>query len=253
MNIVPVLDLLNGIVVRGVAGRRSDYQPLRSSLTTSVQPLDVARALRTAFGFTKFYVADLDAILHQSPGWSCYRQLIADGFQLLVDAGIQSVEQSLLLRDCGAEPIIGLESCPSPRVLAEIVAALQGEITFSVDLQDGRPLLSRASSEWSVDPRAIVRQSVECGVTRMIVLDLADVGTFSGGRTEQLCRSLLLEFPSLELTCGGGVRGVEDLRRLELAGASAVLVASALHDGRLSALAVPGISAKAPTYPLKLM
>lgn len=253
MNVVPVLDLLNGVVVRGVAGQRSDYQPLRSSLTTSIQPLDVARALRSVYGFSRFYVADLDAIVHQSPGWDCYEQLIADGFRLLVDAGIQSAEQSLRIRDCGAEAIIGLESCPNPRVLAEIVAANHGEITFSLDLQDARPLLSRDSSEWSIDPRAIVRQSVACGVTRMIVLDLADVGTFSGGRTEQLCRSLLLEFPGLELTCGGGVRGVEDLRRLEMAGASGVLVASALHDGRLSALAVTSAPEKHPTYPLKLL
>ena len=39
---------------------------------------------------------------------------------------------------------------------------------------------------------------------------------------------------------GGGVRGVEDLRRLKRSGASAVLVASALHDGRLT----PGAAAE---------
>lgn len=233
MQVLPVLDLLNGIVVRGVAGRRAEYQALRSRLTADVEPLAVARALHAQFQFTRFYVADLDAILHGRPNWDEYRQLIDDGFEILVDAGIATVEQSLFVRDCGAEPIVGLESCPGPEVLASIVDANRGAITFSLDLQDGCPLLA-AESTWSSQPVEIIRQSVACGVTRIIVLDLADVGTSSGGRTAGLCQSLLAEFPDLKLTCGGGVRGIEDLRRFELLGASTVLVASALHDGRLT-------------------
>jgi len=241
MDIIPVLDLLNGIVVRGVAGRRSEYRPLRSNLTMSVQPLDVARALREVFDFSRFYVADLDAIVHHHPNWQTYRQLIADGFQLLVDAGIRDVESSLSVRDCGAEPIIGLESCPGPQVLSDIISSNRGEITFSLDLLDGRPLLSSDSRDWSRDPYEIVGQSVACGVTRIIVLDLADVGTSSGGRTEALCRSLLAEFPDLKLTCGGGVRGLDDLRRMQRMGADSVLIASALHDGHLSAIELRGL------------
>jgi phosphoribosylformimino-5-aminoimidazole carboxamide ribotide isomerase len=241
MQVLPVLDLLNGIVVRGVAGRRAEYRPLQTLLTTSVQPLDVARALRAAFDFSTFYVADLDAILHHRPNWDAYRRLIDDGFRLLVDAGIETVDESLSVRDCGAEPIVGLESCPGPRVLAEICSANDGAITFSLDLLNGRPLLTDNQSAdnatgWNPDPCEIVRQSVEAGVTRIIVLDLADVGTSSGGRTDELCRSLRAEFPGLRLTCGGGVRGIEDLRRLKSAGADSVLVASALHDGRLRAV-----------------
>jgi uncharacterized protein related to proFAR isomerase len=35
------------------------------------------------------------------------------------------------------------------------------------------------------------------------------------------------------VTAGGGVRGPDDLRGLHACGVKAVLVASALHDGRL--------------------
>src|SRR5579872_5647704 len=44
MRIVPVLDLLGGVVVRGVGGRRREYRPVVSRLTPSCDPLDVARA-----------------------------------------------------------------------------------------------------------------------------------------------------------------------------------------------------------------
>lgn len=234
MEVLPVLDLLNGVVVRGVAGRRSEYRPLQTRLTTSCQPRDVARAIRSEFGLTRLYVADLDAIMHRCPNWDVYRQLLDDGFHLLVDAGIRTVEESLTIQAIGAEPIVGLESCPSPQVLADIVSADPRGITFSLDLKDGHPLLAVDTTGWSPPPLEIARQAVACGVTRMIVLDLADVGTSTGGQSEILCRSILTAFPELTLTCGGGVRGIDDLRRLRLAGVGRVLVASALHDGRLS-------------------
>lgn len=234
MEVLPVLDLLDGVVVRGVAGKRSEYRPIQSRLTSSVQAIDIARVFQSVFGFRKFYVADLDAILHQRPNWDIYRQLIGSGFRLLVDAGIRNVEQSLAVRQCGAEPIVGLELCSSPSVLSEIHQANQGFITFSLDLRDGEPIIPDNSSDWKADALEIARQSVACGVRRIIVLDLADVGTSSGGRTDDLCRRILAESAGLELTCGGGVRGPEDLERLRLVGVSAVLVASALHDGRLS-------------------
>ncbi|HEY4260775.1 MAG TPA: HisA/HisF-related TIM barrel protein [Schlesneria sp.] len=234
MQVLPVIDLLGGVVVRGIAGQRSDYRPLQSKLTTSVQPLDVARAIRSTFGFTNVYLADLDAIVDGQPNWNSYQTLLNDGFRLLVDAGVRDVALSLELRRIGVEPIVGLESCPSPSVLAEIVTANHGHVTFSLDLKNGRPLLASDSAGWIDNPTVIARQAVASGVSRMIVLDLADVGTSSGGQTKALCQSLRAEFPHLFLTCGGGVRGIDDLQKCQSWGASCVLVASALHDGRLT-------------------
>ena len=65
------------------------------------------------------------------------------------------------------------------------------------------------------------------------MLDLARVGLGLGTGTEVLIRKLRKGWPKLELIAGGGVRGREDLARLEAAGADAVLVASALHEGSL--------------------
>jgi len=68
----------------------------------------------------------------------------------------------------------------------------------------------------------------------VLVLDLLRVGEGGGPGTEALCATLIAEYPDLELTAGGGVRGAADLRRLRACGARAALVASALHDGALS-------------------
>ena len=230
--VLPVLDLLGGVVVRGVAGRRDEYRPLKSRLTTSTAPLDVARALRSEFDFQRLYVADLDAIVHRRPNWDVARQLVDDGFRLLVDGGVEAVEDVRNWRSLGCEVVIGLESSRSPTDLAAMVAECES-VTFSLDLQNGVPMLAKTATGWSRLPNEVVCQAMECGVSKLIVLDLADVGMGSGARTGSLCRSILTEFPNVHLTSGGGVRSRADLADWRACGVQQVLVASALHDGRL--------------------
>ncbi len=68
----------------------------------------------------------------------------------------------------------------------------------------------------------------------MLVLDLARVGEGTGTGSEELCAEIVRSSPQVELSVGGGVRGWEDLARLRDGGVRAVLLASALHDGRVT-------------------
>jgi phosphoribosylformimino-5-aminoimidazole carboxamide ribotide isomerase len=54
-----------------------------------------------------------------------------------------------------------------------------------------------------------------------------------GISTIDLCRMIAADFRG-RLIAGGGVRGIDDLQALTNAGCQAALVASALHDGRLT-------------------
>jgi phosphoribosylformimino-5-aminoimidazole carboxamide ribotide isomerase len=49
-------------------------------------------------------------------------------------------------------------------------------------------------------------------------------------------------YPHLKLIAGGGIAGPADLDRLAALGVSGVLVASALHDGRISPSTVSRMS-----------
>jgi phosphoribosylformimino-5-aminoimidazole carboxamide ribotide isomerase len=233
MRVLPVLDLMGGQVVRGVAGRREKYRPIVSRLCASSKPLDVARAFRTHFGLSDLYLADLDAIGGGNPAFSTYSELISDGFCLWIDAGITKAERVNLLADAGVEQIIiGLETA-GPTVLAEVVGAFGERIVFSLDLKGGAPLGDTAA--WGTsDPMKIAEKAVALGVHRLIVLDLAKVGVADGTGTEDLCARLTAAHPDLEVIAGGGVRGPEDLHRLRDCGVGMAIVASALHDGKLT-------------------
>ena len=54
--------------------------------------------------------------------------------------------------------------------------------------------------------------------------------------TVPLCRQLRAECRDVEIITGGGVRHAGDLAELAAVGVDGVLVASALHDGALSAV-----------------
>jgi phosphoribosylformimino-5-aminoimidazole carboxamide ribotide isomerase len=85
------------------------------------------------------------------------------------------------------------------------------------------------------DPLELAARVVECGAQSLIVLDLAGVGERGGVPTRDLCRRLREEFPKVELVTGGGVRDARDLAELAESGMDGVLLATALHDGSLSA------------------
>lgn len=234
MRILPVLDLMGGEVVRGVAGRRSEYRPVVSRLCASSRPADVARAFRAHFGLEELYLADLDAIAGGDPALTTYALLQADGFRLWIDAGVRELNRVHLLAEAGVEcVVIGLETAAGPDVLAEACGTLSEGVVFSLDLKAGAAL-GNAAPWGTSEPEAMAAQAVALGVRRLIVLDLARVGVGDGTGTEDLCARLTAAHPGVEVIAGGGVRGAADLRRLRTCGVRTALVASALHGGRLT-------------------
>lgn len=239
MQIVPVIDLKRGKVVRGIGGRRDEYRPIVSSLTAGSDPGAIASALVAQFAPTTIYVADLDAIETGEADIACWRAIAATGAKLWIDAGIGNLHRARYVVETlgrvgiSGSPVIGLESLASIDVLDEIVLAVGPDALFGLDLRDGVPL-ARNSADQQLTPIDWAAAAVSAGFSRMLILDLADVGTGHGTRTLELCRRLKAEYPRLELISGGGVRHVGDLRDLAAAGCSAALVASALHDGRIT-------------------
>ncbi len=241
MKIIPVMDLMNGLVVRGVAGHRDEYRPIESCLVPSAKPMEVAAAFRARLGLSELYVADLDAILKDQPNRELYERLADAGFQIMVDAGLKMADQAHQIINAGIETtsvVMGLETIPGPELVEELCHQIpRHRLILSLDMQGGK-LLGNLE-RWSCrDPFELACQAVKLGVQRMIVLDLAQVGVSGGLATIELCQRLQQEFPQLEIITGGGVRNVDDLERLEAAGVAAALVATSLHNGTIRAIDV---------------
>lgn len=239
MRVLPVIDLLHGQVVRGIAGERENYRPIQSQLASDAKPESIARAF-AEFGFRECYVADLNAIAGGEPHWDAYAAMLHHGLELWIDAGC--AEQALAKRLASFEVagrglkriLVGLESLESPDRMPKLVECIDTErIVFSLDLKHGRPL-TRIDDWRTLEPLEIARRVYACGARSFVILDLAAVGTNGGPATTTLCEDLRRASPDVELISGGGVRNADDLRTFAKAGCDFALVASALHDGRIT-------------------
>jgi HisA/HisF family protein len=241
MRVIPVIDLMHGQVVRGVAGNRSQYRPIESHIASDARPATIARSLVESFGFKIVYVADLDAIQGGSPNLHAWEEISRAGLSLWIDAGVGdpaaclAVAERLSSLTTEAHIIIGLESLRDPDDDGwKNALSCSPDSIFSLDLKNGVPI-HRIHAWRDCSPVEIALSARALGFSKMIVLDLADVGTSQGTRTLALCGQLAQELPSMNIIAGGGVRGMDDLHALSSAGCCAALVASALHDGRLTA------------------
>ena len=243
MRIIPVLDLLNGVVVQAIAGRRSDYQPIRSCLTDSVDPVVVLRRLATVCQSKSAYVADLDAIMRRHPNRCTLAELSRLDLRLIVDAGVQSAADAQNLFDLGVSSVVlATESLPGPALAQQIVDRFGADrLIVSVDLRDGT-LLAPHSAWTRSCPVDVVRECAAMGFHRWIILDLASVGTGDGLPTLSVCRQVRSLRPSDEIITGGGVRTAADLHQPAEIGVDGLLVASVLHGQQISASDIAALS-----------
>jgi phosphoribosylformimino-5-aminoimidazole carboxamide ribotide isomerase len=130
--------------------------------------------------------------------------------------------------------VLGLETLRGPEALAQTVEQIGApDVAFSLDLRQGVPILPEPNPWGSTNPMQLLDIAIDRGVLRIILLDLARVGTGRGTGTIELLSEIRTRHPTLEVIVGGGISGAGDLRMLSEAGATAALVGSALHDGRI--------------------
>jgi phosphoribosylformimino-5-aminoimidazole carboxamide ribotide isomerase len=237
--LIPVIDLMGGVVVHARAGERASYRPLRSKLADGSQAVDIVRGLLEFHVFETLYIADLDAIQRRGDHFSLIGRLRGEfpNLRLWVDAGFDDLDAARRFLDADlAEIVLGSES--------------QSDLAFLEALQDEARLI--LSLDFKGDERlgpGALFEPTEIWPERVIVMTLARVGGATGPDLARLA-TIRKQTPERRLFAAGGVRGRDDLEALLAAGAAGVLLASALHDGRLTADDLGVISSRPPCPPV---
>ncbi|MFL6622831.1 MAG: HisA/HisF-related TIM barrel protein [Sulfurifustis sp.] len=223
MQLIPVIDLLKGQVVHARAGNRRAYQPLQSPLGGGSDPVAVVQALLGLHPFRTFYIADLDAIQRRGDNATIVRALQHRFPQVewWLDAGFSDANA---VADASAQglghPVMGSETLADSAALLGAVRAF-GHVILSLDFKHDAFL-----------GPADVLASPSFWPERVIVMTLARVGTDTGPDFARL-RQLCARDRGKRFYAAGGVRGPADLEELERIGVAGVLLATALHTGRL--------------------
>lgn len=221
MQIIPVIDLMNGRAVHARAGQRDRYAPVSSPLCRDGDALRLAESYLDIFPFSTLYVADLDAILGRGSNRAVLAALAErlPDCSLWVDAGPLSASLDLP----GARPVLGSESHTAPHDGEDPGHVLS--LDFSADGFVGDATFLDRPESWPPD---------------VIVMTLARVGMRAGPDLATASRVRAMA-GARRLYLGGGVRDARDLEEARAAGMDGALVATALHEGALTHAAIAAL------------
>ena len=233
MEVIPVLDLKDGAVVHARMGRRSEYHPIQTPLSSTSNPIDVARGLLSIYPFETFYIADLNAIERKGDNDAALLHLKAEfpDVTFWVDNGAADLASARCWLDAGlGDLVLGSESQKDDVVARGL--SRNDRVVFSLDYR----------GDAFVGPMALLGNA-DAWPRRVIVMTLARVGTAMGPDLERLSAIKARALKKL-VYAAGGVRDADDLAVLARAGIEGVLVASCLHDGKLAGAQIARLRAK---------
>jgi phosphoribosylformimino-5-aminoimidazole carboxamide ribotide isomerase len=223
VQVIPVLDLKDGVVVHARMGQRNQYRPIETPLSPTSSPIDVARGLLSVHPFETFYIADLDAIERKRNNNAALAEMKAEFPHLVfwVDNGVADLARAQDWLDAGlGDLVLGSETQKD----GTLVRHFSGDdrVILSLDYR----------GDAFVGPTRVLCDA-ETWPARVIVMTLARVGSAMGPDLDRLT-AIKNRVPEKRLYAAGGVRDAVDLTALARAGIGGALVASCLHNGELA-------------------
>ena len=222
MHVIPVIDLKGGTVVHARMGQRDKYRPIETPLAPGSEPVDVARGLMSVYPFTTLYVADLDAIGGRGDNRTALARVKQSLPQvtLWVDSGIAGMAAAMdwLAQDLG-HVVFGSETQTDVDLVHRL--AKDPRVVLSLDFR---------GADFQGPPELLAHPG--CWPERVIAMTLDRVGSHGG---PDLDRLRAVKSAARKVYAAGGVRDAADLQALAEAEIAGALIASSLHNGRLTA------------------
>ena len=216
VRVIPVMDLMDGAVVAGRGGRRDEYAPAPSIYLASPDPFHFVERFSSLFGFTTFYVADLDSIMRKGGNGTLIASLVEHtSFSFIVDGGYAHIGDAPAMDRL--TPVFATES-----FLGWNDAGDMSRAYVSMDMKGDRLV----SAIGGLTIEGACAQARDKGCRRFIHLRMDAVG-------EKNFDPRLLTPPrdGEDWVYGGGVRSARDITTLHAEGYAGALVSTALRDG----------------------
>ncbi len=242
--LIPAIDIKDGSCVRLYQG---DYDRM-----TVFDRDPVAVAQRWAeLGAHRLHVVDLDGAKAGRPlnAQIVFSIVRAVGVPVELGGGLRDLAAVEAALNLGVDRVIlGTAAVCDPELIEELVAQHGDRIAVGVDARHGWVAAHGWQETSQVHASDLVRRMGQIGVKHVIYTDIIRDGTLHGPNVEALAE--LVAIGGSAVIASGGVGSVDDLLRLEEAGAAGAIVGQALYTGAidlpaaLEALARPTGSAR---------
>lgn len=234
--VVPAVDLQDGQVVQLVGGERDTG-------TRYGDPVEAVRDWLDA-GAETLHLVDLDGAFEgERQNADAIEDILRvcaevgesdDGgsaVDVQLGGGIRSATEATELLGRGVDRVIlGTAAVENPGIVDEVVDPER--VMVSLDASDGEVVVSGWTEETGLDPAEAAGRYADLGAGAILFTDVDREGRMEGVRTDPLER--VVEAVDIPVVASGGVSSLADIRALRDAGAAAVVVGTALYEGRFT-------------------
>jgi phosphoribosylformimino-5-aminoimidazole carboxamide ribotide isomerase len=228
MHVIPAIDLRAGQVVRLIQGQY-DRQ-----ITYGDDPAAQAKQFH-ADGARWLHVVDLDGAKAGKPvNTETIAAIVALGLlKVEVGGGIRDETSIRQLLDMGVtRVIIGTKAVSDFEWFSEMARKFRGQIVLGLDARDSMV----ATHGWLQDSKQTVlefaAQADKLPLAAIIYTDIAKDGMLTGPNIEST--KALVEAVRTPVIASGGVKEIDDIRRLAPIGVAGVIAGRSLYEGTLT-------------------
>jgi len=227
--VVPAVDVQDGEAVQLVQGERDSGKRYGDPVEAAQRWLDE--------GAETLHLVDLDGAFDGE-------RVNADAIAGIVDAagedvgvqvggGIRTAAGAETLLELGVDRVIlGTAAVENPDIVAEIDERNPGSVMVSLDAKDGEVVVSGWTEGTGLDPAEAAARYEELGAGSILFTNVDVEGKLEGIDREAVER--VVDTVDIPVVASGGVTDLGDVDALREAGAAAVVVGTALYEGRFS-------------------
>jgi phosphoribosylformimino-5-aminoimidazole carboxamide ribotide isomerase len=227
--VIPAVDVQDGEVVQLVGGERGTGKRYGD-------PVEAAERWIEA-GAEMLHLVDLDGAFEgervNADAIEAVIESVPDEVGLQLGGGIRAAEGARDLLDLGLDRVIlGTAAVETPEIVTEIDETHPGSVVVSLDAKDGEVVVSGWTEGTGLDPAEAAARYEELGAGAILFTNVDVEGQLEGidrGAVESVVDAV-----DIPVIASGGVAAIDDVVDLKEAGATAVVVGTALYEGRFT-------------------
>lgn len=237
IQIIPSISILNGKLARLKQGDYSKEKVYRNS------PVDIALQFQE-YGIKKIHIVDLDGARKGSPINYHILEAIAGYTDLKIDfsGGISTDGDISKAYEYGATSITAASIAIDKKELFSSWMMSYGreKITLGADAKNGKISIRGWQKNTKTDLEDHIDYFYMRGIKYVKSSDVDKDGIQEGPNFD-MYEKLVERFPDVHFLASGGVRSVDDIKRLEDIGVKGVIFGRAYYEGNLSLKDIEGL------------
>lgn len=230
IELIPAIDIIDGKCVRLTKG---DYN---NKKIYNENPITVAQDFER-LGFRRLHIVDLDGAKSNHIVNVDILKRITSETNLIVDfgGGIKTDNDIEHAFQNGASMVtIGSIAVTQPKLFVSWIDKYGPErIILGADVRNGKISINGWKEDSTEELLPFLKYYIDKGINKVLCTDISKDGMLQGTAIE-LYKSVMREYPTLQLIASGGVSCLSDIIELEKNGIPAVVFGKAIYEGKIN-------------------